>query len=433
MGPFGSNIKAENFTTSGVPVIKGGNLNGTYIHDSFTDFLTEDKAAELASSQARPLDIVITHRGTLGQVGLIPERSRYPYYVVSQSQLKLSFDQAKVDPYFIYYFLRSPLGQQRLLANTSQVGVPAIAQALTTIRQIQIALPSLEEQRNICSMLRLLDDRITLLRETNATLEAIAQALFKSWFVDFDPVRAKMEGRMPEGMDEATAALFPDGFETSELGEVPRGWRVGCIDDICSTVTNGGTPSRSKTEYWEQGTIPWFKTGEFHDGFLLQPSERITNAALIGSSVKLLPKDAVLMAIYAAPTVGRLGILVEPATFNQACTGMVARNEVGPWFLFWTLFNGRDWFNSRANGAAQQNISKAIVSAYRTVIPPNPVLDSFNLVASGIHEAIRMNTEKAMTLSTLRDTLLPRLISGQLRLPEAQATTEAALGGVPQA
>ena len=92
MGPFGSNIKAENFTTSGVPVIKGGNLNGTYIHDSFTDFLTEDKAAELASSQARPLDIVITHRGTLGQVGLIPERSRYPYYIVSQSQLKLSFD-----------------------------------------------------------------------------------------------------------------------------------------------------------------------------------------------------------------------------------------------------------------------------------------------------------------------------------------------------
>ena len=352
---------------------------------------------------------VVTGRyGTIGQVFYVQE----DFWPLNTTLYVRDFKGN--DPQFIHYFLKTV----DFFAYSDKAAVPGVNR--NHLHEALVVVPPIDSQKSIAQLLGALDDRITLLRETNATLEAIAQALFKSWFVDFDPVRAKMEGRTPEDMDEATAALFPDGFETSELGEVPRGWRVGCIDDICSTVTNGGTPSRSKTEYWEQGTIPWFKTGEFHDGFLLQPSERITNAALIGSSVKLLPKDAVLMAIYAAPTVGRLGILVEPATFNQACTGMVARNEVGPWFLFWTLFNGRDWFNSRANGAAQQNISKAIVSAYRTVIPPNPVLDSFNLVASGIHEAIRMNTEKAMTLSTLRDTLLPRLISGQLRLPEAQ-------------
>ncbi len=220
-------------------------------------------------------------------------------------------------------------------------------------------------------------------------------------------------------MDEATAALFPDSFEETELGAVPRGWHIACIEDLCKTVTNGGTPSRSKPQFWEGGTIPWFKTGEFSDGFLLQPSEFITNAALEGSSVKLLPKDAILMAIYAAPTVGRLGVLTEAATFNQACTGMVAKDHIGPWFLFWTLFFGRDWFNSRANGAAQQNISKTIVSAYKVVLPSASVLAAFNDVYESLHASIRENSAKIQTLSTLRDTLLPRLISGKLRLPEA--------------
>lgn len=133
------------------------------------------------------------------------------------------------------------------------------------------------------------------------------------------------------------------------------------------------------------------------------------------------------MAIYAAPTVGRLGILTEPSTFNQACTGMVARDSVGPWFLYMTLYFGRDWFNSRANGAAQQNISKAIVAGYSVVIPDNNVLKSFNEVAESLFSRIRAGAVQAQTLTQLRDTLLPRLISGQLRLPEAESTLENAL------
>jgi type I restriction enzyme S subunit len=244
MGPFGSNIKAENFTTSGVPVIKGGNLGGTYLDESKFDYLRQEKADELSSSKARRLDLVITHRGTLGQVGLIPETSRFSEYVVSQSQLKMSFDHRLVDPYFVYYFFKSPLGQERLLSNTSQVGVPAIAQALTTLRQLKIPLPSLFAQRAVTQILRSLDDRITLLRETNSTLEAIAQALFKSWFVDFDPVHAKMQGLAPEGIDEATAALFPDSFEESALGPVPKGWCVTSIYDVAKVIY--GAPFASK-------------------------------------------------------------------------------------------------------------------------------------------------------------------------------------------
>jgi type I restriction enzyme S subunit len=325
--------------------------------------------------------------------------------------------KSEIDNYYLFYWFQ--LASKTGFLEPYFTGTTIKHLTGKALAALEVPLPPIRVQRSMVDALKQLDDRITLLREANASLEAIAQALFKSWFVDFDPVRAKMEGRAPEGMDETTAALFPDGFEESELGLVPRGWRVGCLEDICSTMTNGGTPSRSKKEFWDGGTIPWFKTGEFQDGFLLRASELITNAALSGSSVKLLPKHSVLMAIYAAPTVGRLGVLTEPATFNQACTGMVAKAEVGPWFLYWTLFNGRDWFNSRANGAAQQNISKTIVSSYRIVIPTSPALAAFNHVVAVLHESVSMNSEKAMTLSTLRDTLLPRLISGQLRLPEA--------------
>ena len=327
-----------------------------------------------------------------------------------------------LDPLYCSYFLNSPQTLAEVSALT--VGTTRTRIKRTDLASLEIALPSLPIQKSIAALLRVFDDRITLLRETNVTLEAIAQALFKSWFVDFDPVRAKMEGRAPEGMDEATAALFPDSFEETELGVVPCGWRVGCIEDLCKTITNGGTPSRSKPEFWESGIIPWFKTGEFADGFLLQPSEFITQAGLDGSSVKLLPKDAVLMAIYAAPTVGRLGVLTEPATFNQACTGMVAKEKVGPWYLFWTLFFGRDWFNNRANGAAQQNISKAIVAAYKVVLPPDAVLAAFHDVCDVIHTAIRENSTKIQTLATLRDTLLPRLISGQLAIDSTRTRGE---------
>ena len=282
MGPFGSRIKAENFVSEGVPVIKGGNLNGDLDSSAF-DFLTPQKAAELSTSIARRLDLVITHRGTLGQVGIIPPNSRYPEYIVSQSQLKLSFDQTKVNPYFIYYFLRSPLGQRRLLANTSQVGVPAIAQALTSIRNIKVPLPSLNVQDSIVSTLRLIDDRIALLRETNTTLEAIAQALFKSWFVDFDPVHAKQQGREPEGMDSETAALFPDCFEESELGLVPREWQVGKVEQLLELAY--GKALKASDRIAGSYTCLWFwRCYGFHNEALVNaPSIVIGRKGSVGS------------------------------------------------------------------------------------------------------------------------------------------------------
>ena len=366
---------------------------------------------------------MITREAPMGEVCMIPAGLEC---CLGQRQVLLRPDPSKVDGQFLLYALQSP-GVQHQIGWNEGTGSTVSNLRIPVLESLTVNLPPLKVQKGVASSLAALDDRITLLRETNATLEAIAQALFKSWFVDFDPVRAKRDGRAPEGMDEATAALFPDSFDDSKLGAVPTGWRCAAVGDLCSTTTNGGTPSRSRSDFWEQGSIPWFKTGEFNDGFLLESSEQITEAALTHSSVKLLPAGAVLMAIYAAPTVGRLGVTTTAATFNQACTGMVAKPEVGTWFLYWTLYFGRDWFNSRANGAAQQNISKAIVSSYKVTMPSEGLLKEFDEIAGALHRRIRANTEQALSLSKLRDTLLPRLISGQLRLPEAQALTDEAL------
>lgn len=348
-----------------------------------------------------------------------------PPAVFASYLIRFRPDNQRINPFFVGYQLRTERFRQHVLSVRGGSAQPGANAKQLGAFPVQVIDRS--QQNEVVNALRTLDDRITLLRETNQTLEAIAQALFKSWFVDFDPVRAKADGKLPEGIDAATAELFPDAFEESEFGLVPKGWRVGTVESICDTITNGGTPSRSNKEYWSDGAIPWFKTGELSDGFLLAPSERITQLAIASTSVKVLPPNAVLMAIYAAPTVGRLGILTEPAAFNQACTGMVPKQVIGSWFLYWTLYFGRDWFNSRANGAAQQNISKVIVSNYKLVIPDERVLDAFKIICEALHSKIRTSSIQAQTLSNLRDTLLPRLISGQLRIADAEAELEKAV------
>ena len=403
---------------SGVPLITAKIIKGGRIEKPTEFIATDNYDSWMRRGIPKAGDVVLTVEAPLGEVAQLCSEK----IALAQRVVTLRGKAGLLDNTYLLYLLQTEEMQAQLRARATGTTVLGIKQS--ELRKVVLNLPPIEMQVSAAATLKALDDRITLLRETNATLEAIAQALFKSWFVDFDPVHAKQQGRAPEGMDEATAALFPDSFEESELGLVPKGWRVGRVEDLCSIITNGGTPSRSNKKFWDGGAIPWFKTGDFNDGFLLVPAERITDEALKGSSAKLLPENSVLMAIYAAPTVGRLGVLTEPATFNQACTGMVATDHIGTWFLYWMLYFGRGWFNSRANGAAQQNISKAIVASYQSIVPDEKVLAAYNEVASSLHLRVRACSEKAQTLATLRDTLLPRLISGQLRLPEAEALIE---------
>ncbi|HSV73792.1 MAG TPA: restriction endonuclease subunit S, partial [Chthonomonadales bacterium] len=223
MGPFGSSIKVETFVPSGVPVISGQHLHGSKVDDrAGFNFVSEEHADRLKNANVQRGDVIFTHAGNIGQVAYIPESSKFERYVISQRQFYMRCDRNKVIPEFVVAYFMTPEGQHQLLANTSQVGVPSIAQPVTYLRTIEVPLPPLPEQRAIAHILGTLDDQIELNRRMSETLEAMARALFKSWFIDFDPVRAKAAGRDP-GLPTPLADLFPARLVDSELGEIPEG------------------------------------------------------------------------------------------------------------------------------------------------------------------------------------------------------------------
>jgi len=261
-----------------------------------------------------------------------------------------------------------------------------------------VSVPDIKTQHHIWGIISSLDNRITLLRETNATLEAIAQAIFKSWFVDFDPVHAKQEGSAPEGMDEATAALFPDRFEDTELGLVPRGWYVGKVSD-CADIKGG--KQLEKTEFSDAGPNPVFG-----------------GAGIMGHTKRSNATGLVI-------TVGRVGAYCgqffwhfgDAWVNNNASRIIPTCANHGLWLYQWLKSADVDRITK---GAAQPFISNGDIAAMKMVIPSEGAIQSFGIIAGYVYERLQLNNSKVQTLANLRNTLLPRLISGQLRLPDAQ-------------
>ncbi len=248
-----------------------------------------------------------------------------------------------------------------------------------------------------------LDDRITLLRETNATLEAIAQVLFKSWFVDFDPVRAKAEGRQPEGMDAITAALFPDSFEESELGLVPKGWEIGELQDLLVLQRGFDLPASERTE----GAYPLIAasgpSGTHHIAMAKGPGVVTGRSGVLGK-VFLTLEDY-----------WPLNTTLWVKEFRRA-TSCYAFELLK--LLDFASFNA---------GSAVPTLNRNHVHSLKYVLPPVELVESYEGTALSIHQRVLENNRQAQTLTQLRDTLLPRLISGQLRLPETETLLEKAL------
>lgn len=319
------------------------------------------------------------------------------------------------NPRFAYYVLSS----LDLAGYNSGSAQPSLNR--NYIYGMPLRIPPRTEQDSIVEVLSALDDRITLLRETNATLEAIAQALFKSWFVDFDPVRAKQQGLAPEGMDEATAALFPDGFEESELGPVPRGWRVGTFADLICLHKGSVNPGAQPDVTFQHFSLPAFDAGQMP---VLESGNSIkSNKTTVPPGVVLLSKlNPHIPRIWLPSTVEKEAICsTEFLPFipnGPATTAFVYCLLAAPDFSasLCQLVTG--------TSNSHQRIKSDGVLSLPTVIPTSQIVSEFDAVASPLLARLRANRHQAQTLATLRDTLLPRLISGQLRLPEAQAQME---------
>jgi type I restriction enzyme S subunit len=345
--------------------------------------------------------------------------------VAFNQDLKAIVCKENVYPYFLFYSLLSQSNTILQLVDEASHGTKRLRTEV--LEKLNISLPPLAEQCRIAHFFKALDDKIELNRQMNNTLESIAQALFKSWFVDFDPVRAKMEGRQPYGMDAETAELFPDGFEDSELGEIPRGWRVSQIGDEVRVV-GGATPSTKEVMYWEGGNIHWATPKDLAslpNAVLLNTERCITESGLQQISSGLLPVGTVLLSSRAP--IGYLAIAEIPVAINQGFIALICERELTNHYVLQWLRLNMDTVKSRANGTTFLEISKANFRPIPIAIPPKTILSRFNSQAKVIHQGIVNNLRQSETLSAIRDALLPKLLSGQIRVRDAEKMVESAV------
>ena len=289
------------------------------------------------------------------------------------------------------------------------------------IASLEVPCPPIATQIALVNVLRSLDDRITLLRETNATLEAIAQALFKSWFVDFDPVRAKQEGRAPEGMSDATAALFPDSFEESELGLVPKGWRVGSLADLAALNSESWTAKK------HPDTVAYIDLANAKDNQIAEVTIYAFDEAPSRARRVLRGGDTIVGTV--RPGNRSFAFIHQAASNLTASTGFAVlrpREIENTEFVYLaaTQDSSIEHLTHVADGGAYPAVRPEVVAGIKCVLPSGAIMQAFHDVTAPLLASVAANQQQAQTLATLRDTLLPRLISGQLRLPEAEALIE---------
>jgi type I restriction enzyme S subunit len=408
-GPFGSNLPASHYTATGIPVIRGSNLSLGDVRFLDTEFVfvSADTAAQLARSMCGPGDVVFTKKGTIGQTGYVPLRGRFERYLLSSNQMKLSADPAKADSLFVYYAVSSPAGREKIIRDASITGVPKIN--LAYLRDLPIWLPPLPEQRAIAHILGTLDDKIELNRKMNETLEAIARAIFRSWFVDFDPVRAKAEGGDP-GLPKQLADLFPNSFQDSELGEIPKGWRIGTVGEEFN-LTMGQSPPG--TTYNETGDgLPFFQ-GSTDFGFRF-PVRRVYCTA----PTRLAQAGDTLVSVRAP--VGDINMAVELCCVGRGVAAVRHKSRSRS-YTYYFMKALRSLFNSfEADGTVFGSINKSDFHSLPSVIPNSNVVGAFDRLAAPPDDRISKNEEQNTTLATVRDTLLPKLVSGELRIKDAE-------------
>ena len=359
-------------------------------------------------------DVVLTTEAPLGEVAQI----KYLPVALAQRIITLRGMPDVLDSDYLLYLLQSDEMQTKLLGRSTGKTVVGIKQS--ELRKIELTLPPMDEQRAIAHILGTLDDKIELNRRRNQTLEAMARALFKDWFVDFGPVRAKMAGQEPY-LPADLWQFFPDRLD--DEGK-PEGWEMQPLSELL-TIIGGGTPKTSVEEYWG-GNIPWFSvmdTPSASDVFVVGTEKTITTQGLSGSSARLIPKGTTIIS--ARGTVGNLAIAGREMTFNQSCYGLRGTGSAGDYFVYLTAQQMVDQLKSMVHGSVFSTITRQTFEAIQRPVPPSGVLAAFEGLVTGWFDAVLSNVEESRTLAQLRDTLLPKLISGGLRIKDAEKFMEA--------
>jgi type I restriction enzyme S subunit len=404
--------------------IRSQNIYNNRFEKTGVVYLTDEQANDLSNVEVLPNDVLLNITGdSVARACQVPSEI-LPARVNQHVAIIRTIPQ-KLDSRFLSYFLVSPVMQSCML---SMASAGATRQALTKgmIENFRIPQFELEKQKAIASILGALDDKIELSRRMNATLEAMALALFKSWFVDFDPVRAKSEGHHPFGMDAETVALFPSRLVPSTLGDIPVGWTVDEIGNVVTAV-GGSTPSTENPEYWIGGQHAWATPKDLSalkSPVLLSTERRITDAGIRVISSGLLPSGTVLMSSRAP--IGYIAIAETPVAINQGFIAITCNKSLPNLYVWQWLQTNLDMIKSHANGSTFQEISKGSFRPLPCIVPESKVLEKFQAIVLPIWQKLVTNEKERLGLEKTRDYLLPKLISGDIRISDAEKFVEAA-------
>jgi len=401
--------KTPEKTTSGIPLITAKVIKGGRIETPNEFIAIDHYDAWMRRGIPECGDVVLTVEAPLGEVAQLgPEKIALAQRVVTLRG-KANF----LDSTYLLYWLQSEDAQEQLKARATGTTVIGIKQS--ELRKLTVPIPPMTVQQEVAEILRSLDNRITLLRETNTTLEAIAQALFKSWFVDFDPVHAKMQGRTPEGMIEATAALFPDSFEESALGPVPKGWKWMPLNDAYEINPTRKLKKGDTAAYLDMAGVQ--TKGHSVSGVVQRE---------MGSGTKFMNGDTLLARITPCLENGKTAFVdfLPTDQTGWGSTEFVVLRPKAPLPQYHAYLLARHpafrehAIRSMSGTSGRQRIQNDVLSQFPVAVPNEPIAKAFSELVLAVQESIREGHQQAATLSELRDTLLPRLISGQLRVDE---------------
>jgi type I restriction enzyme S subunit len=395
---------AHEFGMTGTHFIRAADMQDGRVNFESAQCISDSALARIRKGVGRDGDVLLSHKGTVGKVAWIPAGS--PAFVCSpQTTFWRVLDETNLDQRYVFYFLQSRHFREQLDSRKGETDMADYV-SLTTQRTLEVVVPPLPEQRAIAEVLGALDDKIELNRRMNATLEAMARALFQSWFVDFDPVRAKMAGRAPAGMDTATAALFPAALQESELGPIPAGWRVESLDGIAS-FRNG--LALQKFEATDGGALPVIKIAQLRKGDTVgadRCSSEIPNDYIINDGDVLFSWSGSLeVDIWC----GGMGAL------NQHLF-KVTSEEFPKWFyLQWVQHHLDDFRQIAADKATTMgHIQRKHLADARVLVPPNNLLQNMTSAMQQIWDQYTLNRIQNRQLAAIRDALLPKLLSGEM-------------------
>lgn len=376
-GPFGSQLHMSDYKKEGTPIITVEHLGENRIIHKNLPLVGEEDKKRLKKYTLKEGDIVFSRVGSVDRCAYVSAKE--DDWMFSGRCLRVRTND-KVDSRFLSFYFNQESFKEYIRMIAVGATMPSIN--TTILSEVEIVLPPVKEQKIIAEILSSLDDKIDLLKGQITIVNQLAEILFKQWFME----------------------------------ESQENWEISKIENLCEKVSSGGTPS-TRVESYYNGNINWYSTKELNDGFLFESSSKITTAGLENSSAKLFPENTIVIAIYAAPTVGRLGILANEAAFNQAACGFIANeSKICFEYLYLHLLNSRQQLNDMASGSAQQNLNVSIMKEFEIPLPPLQLMTKFKEQVRPMFQKIKSNTQQIRTLTQLRDTLLPKLMSGEVRV-----------------